>query len=166
MYPQERHVDFPVEPLLRIDHDVEKSIVARNSQVLVSQADRAVDSPSVSAAIALTPISGVGRLNRLCISPNKGIPSPIPIEPLLPPPKPSTMPFPRLRLPLYLSLSKLVSASPLLVNQLLVSTLGEHHGEGKGGKIIKPEDPPDSPAFVMKLCVSVLFILLGGVFAG
>lgn len=77
------------------------------------------------------------------------------------------MPLTRLRLPLYLSLSKLVSASPLLVNQLLVSTLSsDGDSEGKGGKVIKPEDPPDSPAFVMKLCVSVLFILLGGVFAG
>ena len=31
---------------------------------------------------------------------------------------------------------------------------------------IEPEDPPDSPEFLWKLGLSVVLVLLGGVFAG
>ena len=66
------------------------------------------------------------------------------------------------KLPLLLSLSKLVSASPMILNQVVQSSMTTTNK----GKVINPEDPPDSPAFYLKLGVSAGLVLLGGVFAG
>jgi hypothetical protein len=67
------------------------------------------------------------------------------------------------KLPLLISLTKLVSASPVLLTQYI--TAASEKGHKKGG-VIHPEDPPDSPAFFLKLGVSAVLVLLGGVFAG
>jgi metal transporter CNNM len=66
------------------------------------------------------------------------------------------------KLPLLMSLSKLVSASPVILNQVIHTTTTKDH---KGG-VIEPEDPPDSATFWLKLGVSAALVLLGGVFAG
>lgn len=64
------------------------------------------------------------------------------------------------KLPLLMSLSKLVSASPVILNQVISTA-----SKDKGG-VIQPEDPPDSARFYLKLGVSAGLVLLGGVFAG
>lgn len=62
------------------------------------------------------------------------------------------------RLPLLLSLVKLVAATPLyLASEAVMSTAGHKHEDSNA-----PEDAPGSSAFWIKLAFSAYLILQGG----
>lgn len=63
-------------------------------------------------------------------------------------------------------LSRAVKATPLLLQQASITMMKHGKGDSDEGGGIEPADPPDSPAFFVKLVVSVALVLAGGVFAG